>query len=98
MALALAAGIAVGAFYLGGLWLTVRRVATSRQPMLLIFGSFVVRMAVVVGVMVWIARIHWQLLLAAMAGFVLVRVVVTQRTRRQGDANDTKDEAKDEDG
>ncbi len=92
MALAFAAGTAVGVFYLGGLWLTVRRVATSRRPTLLIFVSFIVRMVVAVGVMVWIARIHWQLMLAAMAGFVLLRMVTTRRIRPRSDANEAKDE------
>jgi len=71
----------MAAFYFGGLWLTVRRIAARRRPVLLVFGSFMVRGAVVVAGMVWIARIHWQLLLAAMAGFVLVRVIVTRRLR-----------------
>ena len=91
LALALAAGAAVGAFHFGGLWLTVRRVATSKRPMLLTFGSFVVRAVVAVAVMVWIARMHWQLLLAAMAGFVLVRVVMTRKLRPEGAAVEVKD-------
>ena len=85
LAVALAAGVAVGAFHFGGLWATVRRVATSRRPVLLTFGSFFVRTVVAVAVMVWIARIHWQLLPAALAGFVLVRVVMTRKLRPEGD-------------
>ena len=81
LAMALAAGTAMAAFYFGGLWLTVRRIATRRRPALLVFGSFIVRGAMVIAAMVWITRIHWQLLPAAMAGFVLVRVVVTRRLR-----------------
>ena len=69
---------------------------TSRQPMLLIFGSFVVRMVVAVGAMVWIARIHWQLFLAAMAGFVLLRVVVTRRIHPTNAANEGKDDDNEE--
>jgi F1F0 ATPase subunit 2 len=88
---ALAAGAAVGAFYFGGLWLTVRRVVTSDHPVLLTFGSFAVRAVVAVAVMVWIARTHWQLLLAAMAGFVLVRVVMTRKLRPEGEPVAVKD-------
>ena len=86
LALALAAGAAIGAFYFGGLWLTVRRVPGSRRPALLTFGSFALRAAVAVAAMVWIARAHWQLLLAAMAAFVAVRVAVTRRLRPPGAA------------
>ncbi len=89
--MALAAGAAVGVFHFGGLWLTVRMVMTSNRPMLLTFGSFVVRAVVAVAVMVWIARMHWQLLLAAMAGFVLVRVVITRKLRPEDEAVAAKD-------
>ena len=91
--LALAAGIAVAAFYFGGLWLTVRRVATSPRPALLTFGSFIVRGVIAVAAMVWIARVHLQLLLAAMAGFVLVRVIVTRRLRPADAAKKNQDES-----
>ena len=89
--MALVAGAAVGVFHFGGLWLTVRRVATSNRPVLLTFGSFVVRAAVAVAVLVWIARIHWQLLLAALAGFVLVRVIMTRKLRPEGEPLAAKD-------
>ena len=89
--MALAAGAAVGVFHFGGLWLTVRMVMTSNRPMLLTFGSFVVRAVVAVAVMVWIARMHWQLLLAAMAGFLLVRVVMTRKLRPEDEAVAVKD-------
>lgn len=79
LALALAAGVAAGVFYFGGLWMTVRRVGASARPHLLVFGSFILRAAVAVGVMLWLARIHWQLVLAAMAGFVVVRIVLVRR-------------------
>ena len=92
MALALLAGAAVAAFYFGGLWLTVRRVLVSRRPALLAAGSFLVRGAIAVAAMVWIARLHWQLLPAAMAGFVLVRVAATRKLRPQDAAGEGKNE------
>ena len=81
LTLALAAGVAIAAFYFGGLWLTVRRAVTSRRPALLTFGSFALRGTVAVVAMVWIARVHWQLLLATMAAFVLVRLAATRGLR-----------------
>lgn len=91
LTLALAAGAAVAAFYFGGLWLTVRRLATSRRPVLLTFGSFILRGAIAVAAMVWIARVHWQLLPAVMAGFVLARVVMTRKLRPEDAAREVKD-------
>jgi len=89
--LALVAGAVVAAFYFGGLWLTVRRVAASRRPVLLTFGSFFARGAIAVAAMVWIARMHWQLLLAAMASFVLLRVILVRMLRPEDAAMEVKD-------
>ena len=91
--LALVAGVAVSVFYFGGLWLTVRRVARSPRPGLLTFGSFIVRGVIAVAAMVWIARMHWQLLPGAMAGFVLVRVIVTRKLRPEDAAIELRDES-----
>lgn len=91
--MALAAGAVLATFYFGGLWLTVRRVATSPRPALLTFCSFIVRGVIAVVAMVWIARVHWQLLLAAMAGFVLVRVILTRKLRPEDTVKKLKDES-----
>lgn len=40
--LSLAAGLGLGLVYFGGLWLTVRGVATTRRPVLLFAASFIV--------------------------------------------------------
>ena len=89
--MALVAGAAVAVFYFGGLWLTVRRITVSRRPALLTLGSFIVRGAIAVTAMVWIARVHWQLVLAAMAGFVLVRMAATRKLGPQDAATEVKD-------
>lgn len=93
LVLALLAGVATGVFYFGGLWLTVRRVPTSRQPHLLVFASFIGRVVVIVFVMVLIARVHWQLLVACMVTFVLTRVVLTRRLGPSGPDDSSKTEA-----
>lgn len=81
LALALVAGLALGFVYFGGLWLTVRRVPRSRNPQLLVFGSFVLRLGVTVAALVLLARVHWQLALAAMAALVATRIVLVRRLR-----------------
>lgn len=74
--LAGAAGVGLGALYFGGLWLTVRALPHSGRPVVLIAGSFLVRMAVIAGGFYPILGAGWDRLLACLAGFVLVRVVV----------------------
>lgn len=46
---AAAAGLVLGAVYFWGLWWTSRRVGRTRVPGLLFMGSFVVRMAILLG-------------------------------------------------
>ena len=86
IALSLAAGLGLGLAYFGGLWLTVRRVATTRRPVLLFAGSFVLRTALVVAGMYLVMNGSWQRMLACLAGFIIVRQVMVSRLRPDGAA------------
>ena len=46
LALALVAGVLLGAFFFGGLWWTVRKGVSSERPALWFFGSLLLRMSV----------------------------------------------------
>lgn len=84
IALSLAAGLGLGLVYFGGLWLTVRRVATTRRPALLFAGSFVLRTALVVAGMYLVMDGSWQRMLACLAGFIILRQVMVSRLRPEG--------------
>ena len=71
-----AAGAALGLFYFGGLWLTVRRLPRSRRPGLLLLGSFLVRSAVVVPGFYFVMGGRWERLLACLVGFLAARTVL----------------------
>lgn len=79
--LSLAAGLGLGLVYFGGLWLTVRGVATTRRPVLLFAASFIVRTALVVAGMYLVMDGSWQRMLACLAGFIIVRQVMVSRLR-----------------
>jgi F1F0 ATPase subunit 2 len=86
--LAFLAGLAIGQFYFGGLWLTVRRLPVTRSPALLAFVSFAVR----TGISVFIFYLlslggHWERLLASVAGFALMRMVLVWRLRPRQSLN-----------
>lgn len=83
-AAAAAGGAAIGALYLAGLWATVRRLPTSRHPVLLAAGSFLIRVVLLgIGVVVLMGGARDPVrLLAALAGFVVVRTVLVWRVRR----------------
>ncbi|MEP6898195.1 MAG: ATP synthase subunit I [Rhodanobacter sp.] len=78
LALAVLAGLALGAFFFGGLWWTVQRGMVSAQPALLILGSFLLRTAVAVGGFYLALQGGWQSLAACMGGFLVARILVTR--------------------
>jgi F1F0 ATPase subunit 2 len=81
LVIALAAGILLGAIFFGGLWWTVRKCVSSRQPALWLFGSVLLRTATVLTGFYWIAQGHWERLLACLLGFVVARIILTRLTR-----------------
>jgi F1F0 ATPase subunit 2 len=74
-----AAGVVLGLFYYGGLWLTVRRLPALGRPELWIFVSLVLRIAVVVVVLLVLFGEQWERLLAAMAGMLVARIVLVRK-------------------
>lgn len=87
LALSFAAGLLLGGLYLLGLWWTVRRVTeTGRRGLLVV--SFAVRAALLFAGLWYLVGFGPQSLIAALAGFLLMRSVVT-RLARGGEADDT---------
>lgn len=83
LALACAAGIGLGLFYFGGLWLTVRRLSSARSPMPIALASFVARTAVVLVGFYFVMGGRWERMLACLAGFFVVRLVMVHRMRAE---------------
>lgn len=81
-ALAMLSGIVLGTLFYGGLWWTVRRLATSRRPALAVFASMLLRMGVALGGLYLVGRNDWVRLLSCLLGLVLARVAVTWLSRR----------------
>ena len=80
LALALAAGAGLGAIFFGGLWWTVRRGVSSKQPALWFAGSLLLRMSIALAGFYFIGLGHWERLLLCLLGFVLARFLVTRLT------------------
>jgi F1F0 ATPase subunit 2 len=79
--LAAAAGLLLGAIFFGGLWWTVRKGLTARQPALWFFGSMLLRMGITLTGFYFVGRGDWRRLIACLLGFVIARIVVTWLTR-----------------
>jgi len=80
---ALAAGVALGMFFYGGLWLTVRALITSAHPVLLSVASFWGRTLAVVGGFLLVANGRWTSAVAALAGFIAGRAILSIVLRRE---------------
>jgi len=79
--LAFVAGLGLGLFYFGGLWLTVRRLPAARQPALLALGSMLARTVVVVAVLWLLLGLGVERLLAGVAGFLVMRTALVRGLR-----------------
>lgn len=82
VATGLTAGVALAAIHLGGLWLTVRALPTSRVPALLLIASFVLRTGLVVAGALLVAGNNWQALVSLALGFLTVRLISTRMATR----------------
>ena len=89
LVLAWIAGGALGAFFFGGLWWTVRKSLASAKPALWVFGSLLLRMGVTMTGFYFVSGGDWQRLLSCLLGFVMVRQLVTRLTRLP-DENQTR--------
>lgn len=69
------AGFILGVFYFGGLWFTVQRLPHLDNPALWAFVSFGFRLIVVLIGFYMIMGRSWENGVAALVGFILVRVL-----------------------
>ena len=76
----LVAGVLFGAVFFGGLWWTVRKGFSSKQPGIWFFGSLLLRMSIALAGFYFVSGGHWERLLACLLGFVLARLIVTRLT------------------
>ncbi len=97
------AGALLGVFFFGGLWWTVNNLAGARRPALLVLVSFTLRTGVLLGGFYLLltgaaAGSGWPPLLAALAGFVIVRLAAMflARPERTPAAGAEKGEARDD--
>lgn len=78
---ALAVGALLGAMFFGGLWWTVQKAVSSKQPALWLLGSQLLRTSITLAGFYWISNRHWERLLVCLVGFVMARLVVMRLTQ-----------------
>ena len=80
LALALVTGVLLGVMFFGGLWWTVQKGFSSKQPALWFFGSLLLRMSIAFAGFYFVSGGHWERLLVCLLGFVMARPIVTRLT------------------
>lgn len=81
LVLALVAGSVLGTIFFGGLWWTVHKSVSSRQPALWVFGSLSLRMSIALAGFYFVSGGQLKRLMACILGFFLARLAVTWLTR-----------------
>jgi len=75
------AGVALGLFYFGTLWLTLQYLPKVRRPEILTFVGFFIRISIILFGFYLIMGDRWERLLIAFGGFILARTFLTRRLR-----------------
>ncbi len=69
------AGMGLGLVFYGGLYLTVTHGLRSPRPGLWFFGSFLLRMSLVLTGLYFVSEGQWQRIIACLSGFIVTGVV-----------------------
>jgi len=80
LALVLLAGLLLGALFFGGLWWTVLRAVSARQPALWFVVSLLLRTAIVLAGFYLVSGEDWKRLLLCLSGFIAARFIVIRLT------------------
>src|SRR5665647_181769 len=80
LALVLLAGLLLGALFFGGLWWTVLRGVSAKQPALWFGASLLLRTALALSGFYFVSGADWKRLLLCLLGFLIARFVVIRLT------------------
>lgn len=81
LVLILVIGALLGAIFFGGLWWTIQKGVSSKQPACWFFGSLLLRTGIALAGFYFTAHGHWERLLACLLGFIIARLIVTRLIR-----------------
>ena len=79
--LAFIAGGALGAIFFAGLWLTVKKMVTSKVPAILMMVSFLLRTAITLIGFYYVSFKKPELVIVCLIGFIISRIIVKRLTR-----------------
>jgi F1F0 ATPase subunit 2 len=75
-------GMVLSGLYFGTLWFTLRRLVNRPRPGLFLLLSLLLRLSLLLGCFYLILHTgHWQQLLAALAGFMTLRILLMRKIK-----------------
>lgn len=80
LALVLLAGMLLGAIFFGGLWWTVLKGVSARQPALWFSISLVLRTGITLAGFYVVSNADWKRLMVCLLGFIIARLIITRLT------------------
>jgi F1F0 ATPase subunit 2 len=80
----LIAGMLLGVLFFGGLWWTVQRGLSARQPALWFGASLLLRTVIVLAGFYIVAGTDWKRLMVCLFGFIFARLIMTRWVRTKG--------------
>lgn len=83
LVLSLLAGMALGLFFFGGLWWTLKRITVVRNPGLLVSLSLLLRSVLTMAGLYLVFDTQLERLLAAVVGMLIVRFWLNRRITAQ---------------
>ena len=83
IAVQLLSGLLLGALFFGGLWWTVQKGLSAKQPALWFMASMVLRTGIVLTGFYFIAGSDWKRLLLCLLGFTIARLLITGLTKKR---------------
>ena len=85
-----AAGSITGVIFFGGLWLTISRMRKSKRPHLLLFASFILRTAIMLGIGYAVCADDFFLIIFYLLGFIAARTVIMHKANRSSNYSGQK--------
>lgn len=82
------AGIGLGVFFFGGLWITVQKGLQSKNASLIFMASLIVRVAVVMLGFYYVAINDWKKILICLLGFIVARFIITRWAKSNKNLNE----------
>lgn len=87
LVISLCLGLIIGGLFFGGLWWTARKTIESTNSALWLFGSLMVRMAIVITAFYFLLTTsllgsRWQIILFCFIGFICARIIAIRFSRK----------------